>query len=165
PPLEKGRFDTVYKNFCTQRSVVHNPHMMSIEMRPLDLCDLHTQVMLEGGAANVSSKDLWSVIGGRMGFVQFPASDTEPAKSGPGVAQHLAHAYKDYLAAFDNVYISTVMDSRRKNDALTAAQRPLMEMDGIADPSPMQLVMAYANIPLSEHLIQFIEANRSTLLR
>jgi hypothetical protein len=53
PPLEKGRFDTVYKNFCTQRNLVHNPRMMSIETRPLDLYDLHTQVMLEGGAANV----------------------------------------------------------------------------------------------------------------
>jgi hypothetical protein len=119
-----------------------------------------------------------------MGFVQFPASDTELAKSGPGVAQHLAHAYKEYLAAFDNVYVSTVMDSRRKNDALTAAQRPPliggnappqlpMRAGGIADPSQMQLVMAYANIPLPElrrrgipeQLIQFIENNRTTLLR
>jgi hypothetical protein len=46
-----------------------------------------------------------------MGFVQFPASDTDPAKSGPGVAQHLAHTYKEYLAVFENVYISTIMDS------------------------------------------------------
>ncbi|KAJ6577233.1 hypothetical protein B0H19DRAFT_1019558 [Mycena capillaripes] len=185
PPLEKGRFDNVYKNFCTQRSLVHNPRMMSVEARPLDLYDLHTHVMLEGGAANVAAKDLWSVIGGRMGFVQFPASETEPAKSGPGVAQHLAHAYKEYLAAFDNVYVSTVMDQRRKNDALTAASRPMMNPGGngppqlpirpggISDPSQMQLVMAYANIPLPElrrrgipeQLIQFIENNRTTLLR
>jgi hypothetical protein len=53
PPLEKGRFDTVYKNFCAQRSLVHNPRMLTIESRPLDLYDLHTQVMIEGGAANV----------------------------------------------------------------------------------------------------------------
>jgi hypothetical protein len=29
-----------------QRSLVHNPRMMSIETQPLDLYDLHTQVML-----------------------------------------------------------------------------------------------------------------------
>ncbi|KAJ7274552.1 hypothetical protein B0H12DRAFT_1228260 [Mycena haematopus] len=174
PPLDKARFDTVYKNFCAQRGLVHNSRMLSIEARPLDLYDLHTQVMVEGGAMNVSSKDLWSVIGGRMGFVQFAASDTEPAKSGPGVAQHLAHVYKEYLAVFDNVYVNTIMDSRTKNDA----QRQMMGGNNggrpsIADPSQMQVVMAYANIPLAElrrrgipeQLIQFIETNRSTLLR
>ncbi|KAJ7773049.1 hypothetical protein B0H16DRAFT_1363068 [Mycena metata] len=186
PPLEKGRFDTVYKSFCTQRNLVHNPRMMSIEARPLELYDLHTQVMLEGGGTNVAQKDLWAVIGGRMGFVQFPGTDTEPAKSGPGVAQHLAHAYKEYLAAFDNVYVSTVMDSRRKNDAMTIAQRGQMALGGnvppqilmrpggaLTDPQQMQLVMAYANLPLSElrrlrvseALIQFIENNRTTLIR
>jgi hypothetical protein len=56
PPLEKGRFDTVYKNFCAQRSLVHNPRMLTIESRPLDLYDLHTQVMIEGGAANVRTR-------------------------------------------------------------------------------------------------------------
>ncbi|KAJ6607365.1 hypothetical protein B0H10DRAFT_2072011 [Mycena sp. CBHHK59/15] len=182
PPLEKGRFETVYKNFCSQRNLVHHPRMMSVESRPIDLYELHTQVMLEGGGPNVVQKDLWSVIGGRMGFVQFPASDTEPAKSGPGVAQHLAYVYKEYLAAFDNVYVATVMDSRRKNDAL-ASNRASMGVNGppqlpirgggITDPAQMQLVMAYANVPLSElrrrgipeQLIQFIENNRATLIR
>ncbi|KAF7360366.1 Kinase-like protein [Mycena venus] len=183
PPLEKGRFDNVYKQFCKQRRLVHNPRMMTIDTCALDLYDLHTQVMLEGGAVNIALKGLWSVVGGRMGFIQFPASGTEPAKSGPGVAQHLAHVYKEYLAAFDHIYISALMDSRRK-DALMAAQRPMGmggvgggpgpggRPGGIADPSQMQL-MAYANIPLPElchrgipeQLIQSIEANRSTMLR
>lgn len=87
--------------------------------------------------SQVAQKDLWAVVGGRMGFVQFPASDSEPAKSGPGVAQQLAHAYKEYLAAFDNVYLSTVMESRRKNQANlqhSMARAP-------TDPTQMQLVM------------------------
>jgi hypothetical protein len=119
-----------------------------------------------------------------MGFVSFPASDTEPAKSGPGVAQHLAHVYKEYVAAFDSVYINTVMDSRRKNDASLTAQRGMMgggvngppqlpRGGGITDPQQMQLVMAYANIPpaelrrrnIPEQLIQFIETNRDALKR
>ncbi|KAJ7674180.1 hypothetical protein B0H17DRAFT_161762 [Mycena rosella] len=138
---------------------------MSLDARPIDLYELHTQVMLEGGGANVAQKDLWSLVGGRMGFVSFPASDTEPAKSGPGVAQHLAHVYKEYLAGFDHVYVSTVMESRRKNDAIArmggagamgaggangAPQLPMR--GGISDPTQMQLVMAYANIPLAELL-------------
>ncbi|KAJ7251684.1 ARID DNA-binding domain-containing protein, partial [Mycena rebaudengoi] len=109
PPLEKGRFETVYKNFSVLRGLVHRPRILSVEARPIDLYELHTQVMLEGGPSNVVQKDLWSVIGGRMGFVWFPASETEPAKSGPGVSQHLAHVYMEYLAAFDNVYIATML--------------------------------------------------------
>ncbi|KAJ6544104.1 hypothetical protein B0H19DRAFT_1169638 [Mycena capillaripes] len=66
-----------------------------------------------------------------MGFVQFPASDTEPAKSSSGVAQHLAHVYKEYLAAFDNDYVAIVMENR-KNEALTATSRPMMNPGGIA---------------------------------
>lgn len=115
-----------------------------------------------------------------MGFVKFLGSDTEPAKSGPGVAQHLAHVYKEYLAAFDHVYVTTVMESRRKNDAVmqrmgnaAAVNGPPQIRPSLSDPSQMQLVMAYANIPaielrrrgIPEQLIQFIENNRSTLLR
>ncbi|KAJ7126729.1 hypothetical protein C8R44DRAFT_103842 [Mycena epipterygia] len=180
PPLEKGRFETVYKNFCAQRSLVHNARMMSLEARPIDLYELHTQVMLEGGSPNVAQKDLWSVIGGRMGFVQFPGSDTEPPKSGPGVAQHLAHVYQVYLAAFDHIYATTVMESRRKKDAVmqrvgnaATVNGPPQIRPSLSDPSQMQLVMAYANIleielrrrGAPEQLIQFIEINRSTLLR
>ncbi|KAF7362459.1 ARID domain-containing protein [Mycena venus] len=115
PPLEKDRFETVYKNFCTQRNLVHSPRLMTLEARPVNLYDLHTQVMFEGGATKVASKDLWPVIGARMGFVQFPPFRTEPAKSGPGVAQHLAHVYKEYLAAFDNVYVSAMKSMRQAN--------------------------------------------------
>jgi hypothetical protein len=112
-----------------------------------------------------------------MGFVQFPGSDSEPAKSGPAAAQHLAHVYKEYLAAFDNVYVNTVMQSRQKNDAQRpmpgAPNFPIARPSGITDPSQMQLVMAYASIPvpelrrrgIPEQLIQFIEANRTTIMR
>ncbi|KAJ7494586.1 hypothetical protein B0H11DRAFT_2002483 [Mycena galericulata] len=178
PPLEKARFENVYKNFCSTRNVVHNARMMSLEARPIDLYDLHTQVMLEGGGLNVGQKDLWAVIGGRMGFVQFPASDTEPAKSGPGVAQHLAHVYKEYLAAFDTVYVTTVMDQRRKNDALTAQRGlamggPPPMRAGISDPVQMQQVLNYLPVPpaelrrrgVPEQLIQFIENNRAALMK
>lgn len=50
------------------------------------------------------------MIGGRMGFVQFPGSaPNDPPKSGPGVAQQLQHLYSEYLQAFDSIYISSVL--------------------------------------------------------
>ncbi|KAJ7467207.1 hypothetical protein FB451DRAFT_1040476 [Mycena latifolia] len=176
PPLDRSRFETVYKHFCTQRSLVHNARLMSLETRPIDLYELHSQVILAGGAANVTQKDLWAVIGGQMGFVMFPASDREPAKSGPRAAQHLAHVYKEYLAAFDNIYVG-LMESRRKSDAAlrgtnNSAHGPAMRSD-IFDPTQTQLVLGSASIPLvelrrrgiAEELVQFIEANRPTLLQ
>jgi hypothetical protein len=47
-----------------------------------------------------------------MGFVQFPGTDTEPAKAGPGVAQQLQHLYTEYLAPFDNIYVASVFQKK-----------------------------------------------------
>jgi hypothetical protein len=91
------------------------------------------------------------------GFCSVPCLRYGARKAGSRVAQHLAHAYKEYLAVFENVYVSTIMDSLWKNHALTAAQRPMAmgsfggnhgpggRSGGIADPSQMQLAIAHAN--------------------
>jgi hypothetical protein len=120
-----------------------------------------------------------------MGFVQFPGTETDPAKSGPGVAQHLAHVYKEYLAAFDGVYITSVLDSRRKMQAANAvhqAQSQLnlagnggqqQQQNARINAQQMQRVIAYANQPASElraqgvqeNIIQFVETNRAHLQR
>lgn len=42
-----------------------------------------------------------------MGFVNFPGSDHEPAKSGPVVAQNLAHVYREYLLDLETAYLRT----------------------------------------------------------
>jgi hypothetical protein len=47
-----------------------------------------------------------------MGFVQFPGTDTEPAKSGPGVAQQLQHLHKEYLSQFDQIYVHSVLQKK-----------------------------------------------------
>jgi len=44
----------------------------------------------------------WSVIAARLGYVQFPGTATEPAKSGLGVAQSIQHLYKEYIAPFED---------------------------------------------------------------
>ncbi|KAF7369446.1 ARID domain-containing protein [Mycena venus] len=131
PPLEKSRFDTLYKDYCAQHSIVHNPRMMSIEMRPLDLHDLHTQVIFEGGASNVTLKDSWSVS--RQSRV-------------PGLPSISRTSTREYLAAFDNVYVSTVTIERQNNDVLVATgdvggnSGPERLLGGIADPSgPVQV--------------------------
>jgi hypothetical protein len=47
-----------------------------------------------------------------MGFVQFPGTDTEPAKSGPGVAQQLQHIHTEYLSQFDKIYLHSVLQKK-----------------------------------------------------
>lgn len=49
------------------------------------------------------------MIGGRMGFVNFPGSDREPPKSGPVPAQQIARTYSEYLLEFEQAYVRTVM--------------------------------------------------------
>ncbi len=120
----------------------------------------------------VAQKDLWAAIAARLGYVQFPGSETEPAKSGPATAHQLEQIYKDHLSHFDTVYVTTVLDSRRKQQANMAAQQlanPVKAMNG----PQMQMVMAYADLSpaelrakgLQEHVIQFIENHRAQLQR
>ncbi|KAF8072116.1 hypothetical protein FPV67DRAFT_1411823 [Lyophyllum atratum] len=167
PPLEKHRFENAYKSYSATKNVKHEPRLMNVDGREIDLYLLHTHVMQEGGWGKVHNKELWNVIGGRMGFVQFPGTDTEPAKSGPGVAQRLAQVYKEYLAGFDQVYINSVIDSRRKMQAAAAPQNRLMNAH------QMQMVIGYANQSVEElrrqgvqdKIIQFVENNRAHLQR
>lgn len=99
-----------------------------------------------------------------MGFVQFPGSDMEGPKSGPGTAQHLAHVYKMYLLDFDLVYLTSVLDQRNKLNA-----------NGRNNPSAqqMQIVISLADLSeqelrsrnVGDRMIQFIEQHRPQLRR
>lgn len=60
----------------------------------------------------VTQRDLWPVIGARLGYVQFPGSGTEPARSGPGVSQQLQHIYSVYLEQFDKIYVHSVFQKQ-----------------------------------------------------
>lgn len=62
----------------------------------------------------MTRNERWPVIAAKIGFVQFPATDTEPAKSGPGIAAQIAHVYKEYLLTFDSVYIRSVWEKSVK---------------------------------------------------
>lgn len=68
---------------------------------------------------------MWSVIGGRLNFIQFPGTDTEPARCGPGIAQQLQNTYDQYLRHFESAYILTV-----KNRPPTGSpQQPIHQMN------------------------------------
>ncbi|KIL67483.1 hypothetical protein M378DRAFT_258233 [Amanita muscaria Koide BX008] len=164
PPLEKGRFELAFKTFCNNKQIKIDRRPLTVNNRPIDLHMLHTLVMVEGGEEKVQQKDLWSVIGGRMGFVQFPGTNsTEPSKSGPVIAQQLEHIYRQFLADFDRAYTANVLDSRIRN----AQAVPLL------DPSQLDVMVSMADQPvpqleaqgLSEPMIQYIKYRRLRLRR
>ena len=68
---------------------------------------------------------MWAVIGGRLGFVQFPGNDSESSRSGPEIAQQLHNTYDQYLRHFETAYILSV-----KNRPTTGSlQQPIHQMD------------------------------------
>ncbi|KAH7884601.1 hypothetical protein F5I97DRAFT_1475989 [Phlebopus sp. FC_14] len=106
-PLDKQRFETTYTHFCKSQLMEPSMQVPIAENRTVDLHELHVQVLREGGAMSVTYRDLWPVIGGRMGFVQFPGipgSESDPPRSGPGIAQQLQLTYAKYHQQFENAY-------------------------------------------------------------
>ena len=112
---------------------------------------------------------MWNIIGARMGFVQFHRTENEPAKSGPGVAQQLAHIYKEYLSQFDGFYVSQHrMKIQQANASLQAQVAAFncspQQMQAVISLSHMSVQDLHAqNIP--EKMIQFVENHRASLQR
>lgn len=127
-PLDKPHFEAMYTSFCKNHHVEPNMHVVLPDSRSVDLYNLHVQVFREGGAQLVTQRDFWAIIGGRMGLIQFPGTDTEPAKSGPGIAQQLAHAYKEHLQAFETMLVITVRSR--------AAQKNNLSQNGTQNNAP-----------------------------
>jgi hypothetical protein len=115
---------------------------------------------------------MWNIIGARMGFVQFHRTENEPAKSGPGVAQKLAHIYKEYLFQFDGFYVSQTQDQRMKMQQANASFQAQVAAFNWS-PSQMQAVIALSHMSLQdlhaqnipEKMIQFVENHRASLQR
>ena len=109
---------------------------------------------------------MWNVIGGRLGFVQFPESETEPAKCGPETAQALQNTYKNYLWPFDKWYIRPMIKKRMQEWNLPTIQQIL------AHPAAQQLfqmanlsVAELAERGVHEKTIQLVEKYRLNLQR
>ncbi|KAF9234617.1 hypothetical protein BU15DRAFT_9305, partial [Melanogaster broomeanus] len=116
PALDKPRFDAAYAHFCQGKSIEMNTTIVMPDVRKpvVDLYSLHVAVMQEGSFARVSTRKSWNLVGARLGFVQIPATATEPARSSPEIAVHLERAYKDRLQQFDYLYVSSVIETVRK---------------------------------------------------
>ena len=52
-PLDKPRFESAYRNFCSKRALKPDARALTIESRQVDLHRLHVEVMKEGGAQKV----------------------------------------------------------------------------------------------------------------
>lgn len=78
-----------------------------------------------------------------MGLVQFPGTDTEPAKSGPGIAQQLAHVYKEHLQPFETAYVLTVRSRATSKSILPQNGAP-----GSASGSAGEMQHGVMRIPL-----------------
>ena len=54
----------------------------------------------------MSELQTWAEIGGRIGFIQFPG---DPPRCGPYIAAQLQQVYHQYVMAFDQTYLNTVV--------------------------------------------------------
>jgi len=57
PALEKHRFENAYKSYSATKNVKHEPRLMNVDGREIDLYLLHTHVMQEGGWGKV-----WGIL-------------------------------------------------------------------------------------------------------
>ena len=131
PPMEMSSFERSFKTFCVSEKLNIDLQQLQIDNKPINLYQLHRNVMLEFGFAmvidstlivslqlialtQVEQKKLWDVIGARMGFVQISGTGTEPAKSGPDIARHLANIYKEYLFIFEQRCVAQATLSKPK---------------------------------------------------
>jgi len=53
-PLDKTRFDSLFKGFCAKSNLKPDPRLLNLDNRPVELHRLHVEVMKEGGFAKVS---------------------------------------------------------------------------------------------------------------
>jgi hypothetical protein len=174
-PLEKAKFESAYQNFCKTKNLNLDSRLMTIDNRTIDLHALHVQVISEGGLNKISQNDAWPIIGARLGFVQFPGTDANPAKSGPAIAQQLAHIYRQYLHQFDSIYMHSVLDSRRKmmQQQQSHSQPSAAGAPRAINAQQMQALLSYAKLSaeqlraqgVPENTIRFVESRRPYLQR
>ena len=145
PVLERARFEPQLKQFLAKHGVNLDPRTLVADTKEISLYDLHLEVLKKGGSSAVSEQpsddrclvltlsqvtqhNVWPVIGANLGFVQFPASGTEPARAGPQVAAQLAHVHKLYLSQWENLYIMKLtQQERRRQAAVSAAPGALLQ--------------------------------------
>ncbi|KAI6100609.1 hypothetical protein F5141DRAFT_1139935 [Pisolithus sp. B1] len=117
-PLDAERFESTYAQFCRSQPLTFNMKVTIAENRVVDLHKLHVEVLKEGGYTTVTQRDWWSVIGGRLGWVQFVGNETDPARC------NLQHAYKEHLLQFESAYIMITRNRTSMNHQYQHQQQP-----------------------------------------
>ncbi|OSX68147.1 hypothetical protein POSPLADRAFT_1128790 [Postia placenta MAD-698-R-SB12] len=150
---------------------------LQFEGRPIDLHALRSEGNIAGGPEAVDRDDLWPVIGAKLDFIQFLATENEPEKSVPGVAVHLQNVYKKYLLAFNTAYLASWRKQQlnvRHADP-TRPPQPMMDRNdlpapstasaqngpiliGINDPHTLNTLMQY-----TPNIVSVVETNRTLL--
>ncbi|KAI6025775.1 hypothetical protein F5J12DRAFT_810324 [Pisolithus orientalis] len=162
-PLDAQRFESTYAQFCRSQRMTPNMKVTIAENRVVDLHRLHAEVLQEGGYMSVTLREWWSVIGGRMGWIQFPG---DPPRCGPGIAQQLQHTYKEHLSQFESAYIMTV-----RNRSMTQQQQPQQQQqpaNGMTAANGRQSAVAMPtetqpNLPFDPRILQYANLSAADL--
>ncbi|RDX43784.1 hypothetical protein OH76DRAFT_1174999 [Lentinus brumalis] len=192
-PLSPAQFKRAYWEQWVPKHQPKDQNALRFEDRPIDLHQLHVEVMNAGSYRIVNQKDLWPVIGAKLGFVHFPGNENEPGRAGPALAAHLEHIYKEFLLEFDQQYLKQLFQHRRQLAAAhyhqkNAAASGSGSMDGVMsmqagpqvsqgvltdvkDPKVVNELISYALSSVQEmqqrgvapQLIQLVERHRDTL--
>ncbi|KAL1745729.1 hypothetical protein HDZ31DRAFT_7110, partial [Schizophyllum fasciatum] len=101
-PLDKGRFEKIYPQFCLRYPEIRcNAEITHIDGQAIDLHKLHVEVNHEGGFDEVEDRIAWPIIAARLGFADAPGTDSEPMEPSPEVAVRVAICYQECLGLFD----------------------------------------------------------------
>ncbi|KIJ32469.1 hypothetical protein M422DRAFT_84697, partial [Sphaerobolus stellatus SS14] len=115
PTMPKQLFDQQFKAFMEQKGMTIDLRELMIDTKQIDLYNLWIFVLHRGGINAINQHSLWPAIGAQLGFVRFPASPSEPARSGPEVGAALQVMYSKYLAQWEHVYnLQMSQQERRK---------------------------------------------------
>ncbi|CAL1715991.1 unnamed protein product [Somion occarium] len=126
PPLFANSFSAAYRAYLSKINRSLDDKLPSIDGRPVDLYKLHVEMIKAGGPHYFVETfgrpvdDCWAILAAKLGCVQIPEYENEPARSGPAHAKALERVYKDYLFSFDVGYIRVVLEKRQRATAQSA---------------------------------------------
>ncbi|KAI0788030.1 hypothetical protein C8Q74DRAFT_1196108 [Fomes fomentarius] len=151
-PLSRQQFLPAYYEQWAPKQGAKDNSLLKFEGREIDLYQLHYEVMSAGSyrmvrlsSAFVNQKDLWPVIGAKLGFVNFPGTNTEPGRAGPALAAQLELIYKEFLLEFDQQYLKQLIQHRR-------AQQLKMKQAGPMDNNGPQQQLQSNGAPMPQSL-------------
>jgi hypothetical protein len=115
-PIEESRFwqqvlDIYYKSRPGSDNNTLSPPR--IEGKPVNLFVLFTLVHRNGGSAKIAnSPDLWSYMGGHLGFGTTQSTSGQPSKCTPLIADQLRQLYQHLLQPLEDMFYNRLYSQR-----------------------------------------------------